>query len=217
MFIYELEKEEYITLAVKMKDREPMEWKCRVMETSLKGRCALVEPVTFEDKILNFGTEGVIAEAVAIRDGKPVMFKGCAVQYVRTNNARYHAIICKNNGVNLNRRTHFRVAIDEYCYVNHGKATIDAYIRDMSSSGFSFVVGHYDKDQKMDYVQLIYTDKMLDRDITVTGRVVRLEKYDNGKAVFGCYMIPRPEIDKYLNEKQRRMLKHSSGASEEAE
>lgn len=206
MYIYELEKEEIVTLTIKMKEREKMEWKCPVVDMSVKGRCILVPPLKYDDKILTFGKEGVIAEVVAIRDGKPVIFKGCYVQYIKMKENKYHAIICKENGVNLNRRSHFRVPIDEYCYVNHGKATVDAYIKDMSSTGFSFIVGHYDN-QQMEFVQLLYKDSMIGVDISVMGRVVRREDREDGKTLFGCYMIPRPDIDKYVNERQRRTMK----------
>lgn len=206
MFIYELEKEEVVTLTIKMKEREKLEWKCPVVDVSVKGRCILVPPLKYDDKILTFGKEGIIAEVVAIRDGKPVIFKGCNVQYIKMKDAKYHAIITKENGVNLNRRSHFRVPIDEYCYVNHGKATVDAFILNMCVSGFAFIVGHYDN-PNMDFVQLSYTDKSLGTDVSVMGRVVRREDREDGKTLFGCYMIPRPDIEKYINARQRKIMK----------
>lgn len=206
MFIYELEKEELVTLTVKMKERDKMEWKCPVLDVSAKGKCILVPPLKYEDKVLAFDKEGVIAEVVAIRDGKPVIFRGCYVQYIKFRDQKYHAIITRENGVNLNRRSHFRVPIDEYCYVNHGKATVDAYIVDMSSSGFSFIVGHYDN-QNMEYVQVLYKDTLMDMEISVMGRVVRREDREDGKTLFGCYMIPRPEIDRYITTRQRKIMK----------
>ena len=206
MYIYELEKEEVVTLTIKMKERDKMEWKCPVLDTSVKGKCILVPPLKYEDKVLTFGSEGIIAEVVAVRDGKPVIFKGCHVQYIKFKDQKYHAIIAKENGVNLNRRSHFRVPIDEYCYVNYGKATIDAYILDMSSTGFSFIVGHYDNND-MDYVKVIYTDTMMGTDVSVMGHVVRREDREDGKTLFGCYMIPRPDIDKYIMARQRKIMK----------
>ena len=158
MYIYELEKEEVVTLTIKMKERDKMEWKCPVLDTSVKGKCILVPPLKYEDKVLTFGSEGIIAEVVAVRDGKPVIFKGCHVQYIKFKDQKYHAIIAKENGVNLNRRSHFRVPIDEYCYVNHGKATVDAIIKDIGFSGFAFIISHWD-DVKMDFIQLSYHDK----------------------------------------------------------
>lgn len=206
MYIFELEKDEVVTLKIKMKERESMEWKCPVIDVSIKGKCILVSPLKYGDKILTFGREGIIAELVAIRDGKPVIFKSCHVQYIKLKNLKCHAIICKEKGVNLNRRSHFRIPIDEYCYVNNGKATIDAYIPEMSVSGFSFIVGHYDN-QEMDYVKLIYTDTLLEKDISIMGRVVRRSEREDGKTLFGCYMIPRPDIEKYINVRQRKIMK----------
>lgn len=206
MFIHELEKDSIVTVTVKMKEREKMEWKCPIVDVSEKGKCILVPPLKFEDKVLSFGAEGVMAECVAVIDGKPVIFKGCYIQYIKLKENKYHAIITKENGTNLNRRAHFRVPIDEYCYVHNGKATIDAFITDMSSTGFSFNVGHYDG-APMEFVKLSYTDKMVDTDVSVMGRVVRQETKEDGRSVFGCYMIPRPDVDKYINERQRRTMK----------
>jgi len=208
MYLYEIEKGEEVTLTLKMKDTEKYEWKCPIVEVSVKGNCILVPPLKIEDKILTFGQETVYAEIIYIKDGKPIVFKGCFVQYIKTKENKYHAIICKNAGNNLNRRSHFRVSIDEYCYVNHGKATIDAMCLDMSSTGFSFLVGHYDG-QEMEFVHMIYRDNIVGADINVMGRVVRRVDREDGKTLFGCYMIPRADVDKYLSARQRKTMKRT--------
>ena len=112
MYIYELEKEEVVTLTIKMKERDKMEWKCPVLDTSVKGKCILVPPLKYEDKVLTFGSEGIIAEVVAVRDGKPVIFKGCHVQYIKFKDQRYHAIIAKENGVQGRVTLQFTVNVD---------------------------------------------------------------------------------------------------------
>lgn len=206
MYIYELEKDEIVNLTVRMKDHDQMEWRCPVVETSSKGRCILVPPLKYDDKVLTFETDGIVAELVAIRDGKPFVFIGCHIQYIKTKNVKYHAVICKGPGVNLNRRSHFRVSVDEYCYVNNGKATIDALVTDMSASGFAFVVGKYDG-LEMDFVKILYTDTALATDISVMGRVVRRVDREDGKTLFGCYMSPRPDVEKYVAARQRSLMK----------
>lgn len=206
MYIYDIEKDETVTVIIKMKDRDGMEWRCPVVDVSMKGRCILVPPIKYKDKVLTFGKEGVIVELIAIRDGKPVIFKGCSIQYIKLKDDKYHAIICRERGANLNRRAHYRIPIDEYCYVNNGKATIDAYLLEMSFTGFSFIVGHYDN-QEMEYVKVTYTDTLLNLDITVMGRVVRKKEREDGKTLFGCYMIPKSDIEKYLTSRQRKIMK----------
>ena len=206
MYLYELEKGEEVTLTIKMKNSEKFEYRCPVVEVSVKGNCILVPPLKFEGKILKFDQEKIFAEVIVIRDNKPIIFRGCFIQYIKTKENTYHAIICKNIGANLNRRSHYRVSIDEYCYVNHGKATIDAMCLDMSSAGFSFLVGHYDG-QEMDFVHMIYRDRIVDADINVMGRVVRRVDREDGKTLFGCYMIPRADVDKYLSTRQRKTMK----------
>ena len=59
----------------------------------------------------------------------------------------------------------------------------------------------------MDYIKLVYTDTLMDMDISVMGRVVRRVDREDGKTLFGCYMIPRQDIDKYITARQRKIMK----------
>jgi len=208
MYIYELEKEAPLTLTVHLPDKRVMEWKCQVLDNSIKGRCVLVPPLkNEEDKIINFDPDvKVDAEVVIIKDEKPLIFKNCYLQLIKLKDKKVHAIICKQAGANFNRRAYFRIPIDEYCYVNHGAATVDALLLDMSASGFGFIVGHYDG-APMEFVQVSYHDRLMNTDIKVMGRVVRRIDQDDGRAFFGCYMIPRPDIVKYINTRQSKTLK----------
>lgn len=206
MRIYEIEKNTEVILEVKCKGMNSLEWKCPVVETSIKGKCILVPPLKSNDKILSFKNADIIAQITCIIDEIPYVFKGCSVQYIKTKTNSYHAIICNENGVKINRRSHFRVNIDEYCYVNHGKATIDAIIKDISFSGFSFVVSHWD-DVKMDFIQLTYHDSITNNDVILTGRVVRTQNLENDKTLIGCYMIPKESVNRYINERQRKTMK----------
>lgn len=208
MFIYELEKEAPLTLTVHLPDKKVLEWKCQVVDNSPKGRCVLVPPLKNEDgKIINFDPDIKIeAEVVIIKDEKPLIFKNCYLQLIKLKDKKLHAIICKQTGINYNRRAYFRIPIDEYCYVNHGSATVDALLLDMSASGFGFIVGHYDGNP-MEFVQVSYHDNLMNTDIKVMGRVVRRIDKEDGRTFFGCYMIPRPDIVKYINTRQSKSLK----------
>ena len=205
MYIYEIEKDTPLTLTVHLPDKTVMEWKCKVLDSSQKGKCILVPPLkNEEDKILNFGPElNINAEVVIIKEEKPFIFKNCTLQLLKMKDKKIHAIICKQIGMNYNRRAYFRIPIDEYCYVNYGAATVDAMLLDMSASGFAFVVGHYDG-QPMEFVQVSYHDNLMNTDVKVMGRVVRRIDQEDGRTFFGCYMIPRPDIVKYINTRQAK-------------
>lgn len=208
MYIYELEQDAALTLTVHLPDKTVLEWKCQVLENSTKGRCIIIPPLkNVEGKIINFAPDvRVDAEVVIIKDGKPFIFKNCHLQLIKLKDKKVHAIICKQPGINYNRRAYFRIPIDEYCYVNHGTATVDALLLDMSASGFGFIVGHYDGNP-MDFVQVSYHDSLMNIDIKVMGRVVRRINQDDGRTFFGCYMIPRPDIVKYINTRQSKTIK----------
>lgn len=207
MYIYELAKDEHVTLTVHLPDKKVLEWKCQILDVSAKGKCILVPPLKLDEKILNFGpNDKYEAEIVSSKDDKPLVFKSCTMQLLKLKDKKVHAIICKTIGINLNRRAYFRIPIDEYCYVNYGSATVDALLRDMSASGFSFIVGHYDGND-MEFVNVSYHDSLMNRDIKVMGRVVRRIDQEDGRTFFGCYMIPRPDIVKYINTRQSKTLK----------
>lgn len=207
MYIYELEVGTVVSVEVKKNDSDsPYIWQCPILDLSTKGKCILVPPIKMDGKVVDFSSPDLIVQTFIIMDEKPIIFRGCNIQYLKMKEDRFHAIICKNEGVSRNRRSHFRVPLNEYCYVNHGKATIDAMIRDISSSGFCFSVGKYDGAQ-MDFVKVQYHDTLIDKDVHLIGRVVRRVDQEEGRAIFGCYMIPRPEIDKYIAERQRKTLK----------
>lgn len=206
MKIYEIEKNTEITLEVKCKGTNSLTWKCPVLETSLKSKCILIPPLKMDDKIINFDSADITAEVISIIDGIPYVFKGCSIQYIKTKEKSYHAILCKQNGAKVNRRSHFRIPLDEYCYINHGKATVDAIIKDIGFSGFAFIISHWD-DVKMDFIQLSYHDSITNYNIQLTGRVVRTQKIDDHKTLVGCYMIPKDALNRYINERQRKTMK----------
>lgn len=207
MYIYELEKEEQITLTVHLPDKKVLEWKCQITDVSQKGKCIIVPSLKLENKILDFGANlRYEAELVYIQEDKPLVFKNCTLQLIKIKDQRVHAIICKSIGIKLNRRAYFRIPIDEYCYVNYGAATVDALLLDMSASGFAFVVGHYDGND-MEFVQVSYHDSVMNTDVKVMGRVVRRIDQEDGRTFFGCYVIPRPDIVKYINTRQGKMAK----------
>lgn len=210
MFIYELEVGETVSLTVKMKEKESFDWKCEVLQTLERGRCILVEPLMHDGMLINFDDANISAELVAIRDGKPVIFRSCHLQYLKTKDNSYHAIATKEVGVNLNRRQYFRVTVDEYCYVNYGKATVDAFLIDVSYAGFGFVVNHWDN-ADMGQVMLTFRDRDFDKEVVLTGRVVRRVDREDGSTVFGCTMIPKPATDAYVNMRQRKNISSKAG------
>jgi hypothetical protein len=170
------------------------------------GNCALLEPFTVDNKILSFAGDNISLQASTIIEGKLAVWRPCKIQLLRLKGNSLHALICMNDSISVNRRNAYRVDVNEYCYVNTGKATVDAMIVDISSTGFAFTVGKYDGDN-IEFLQLNYHDSLLDVDVQLNGRVVRRVERDNGSFLFGCVMTPKDAVDKYINQRQRKMIR----------
>lgn len=206
MKIYEIEKDQNINLDIHIENGKDLTWICPVKECFPKKNCIIVSVLKIDDKILNLNQIDHKAVVTIIQDEKPFIFKPCSTQYIQLNNEKYHAIFCTQSGVHINRRNYYRINVDEYCYVNYGKSVLDAFITNISSSGFAFIINDWDA-VKMEFIQLSYYDSLLERDISLTGRVVRIEPKENGKTLVGCYMIPQKNITNYIQERQRRMIR----------
>ena len=205
MYINEIPNQSTVSVEVKIPGKIPANFKAKVVESSLKGKCIFLKPLKEYDKIINFEVPNISIDTVFLLEGKPVIWRSCVIKYLKYKGETYHAIICKNDGKYINRRDHFRVPVDAYCYVNHGKATVDALIRDISSTGFSYSVGRYDGPD-MESVKVNYDDELIGINISLEGHVVRKDINESGKTVFGCHMAQRTDINRYINERQRKLL-----------
>ena len=206
MNIFELKNGDVITITLTSEGKLPLVFKSTVQQTSVKNNCALLDPIIVDDKVVNFNTPGIQLVASLPIDGKLMQWRGCVLQYLKNKDKAYHALICKNRGTFTNRRGSFRVPVDEYCYVNNGKATIDALCLNVSNTGFAFVVGKYDG-TPMTFVTVTYRDSLLDLDVTLKGKVVRSESKDNGRVIFGCRLLNDCQINKYLSIRQRKLAR----------
>lgn len=210
MYIYELNSGDTVTVTVICENKAPMEFKSTVVKNSAKSRCVLLVPITSDGKVIGFGSDAVHITATTLIDGKVMQWRGCHIQYIKANGNAYHALICSNTGAFINRRGAFRVPIDEYCYVNNGKMTVDALCLNVSNTGFAFVVGQYDG-SPMDHVRVSYHDNLLNIEVNLEGRVVRVEDKGNGSTLFGCKLIPNNHIGRYVSLRQRKMASLRKG------
>ena len=139
MYINELEVGTKLSVELNLDGKIPATLYSEVVNTISSKRAILIQRLIKDDKIVTFDTDGLKITTTVIVDNKPYMWRNCHIQYLKLKDKSYHAIICKENGVQLNRRSHFRVGVNEYCYVNYGKATIDALLLDISFTGFAFI------------------------------------------------------------------------------
>ena len=89
---------------------------------------------------------------------------------------------------------------------------MDVILKDLSDTGFAFVVDHEIEDATGLSVRLVFKD--FDRNYDLTGFIVRLVKVEEEKYVYGCRMTMRNQlINHYISMKQRQMLANQSGAN----
>lgn len=210
MYIYELEKDDVVNIRIEVDGKKHMEIQSTIIGTSEVAFCALLEPIRYENKILNFSSDCIKLTAEAVVGNKPFIWRGCMITLVTYGKVKYHALICKNRGVSVNRRQAFRVPVTEEGSVNNGSRTVDATCIDVSSTGFSFVTDNYDS-IPMENVVLNYHDNLLDIDVQLSGVVVRKEKRENNKTLFGCRIMTAgaiaDKLAKYISDRQRKMVK----------
>ncbi len=209
MFIWELPQNSELTVEIKAEDKMPLEFKSQILLSSQRGKCVFLEPLREDNKILNFDVSDIRITAYYITgEDLPIVFKKCTMQYISHNEHKYHAVICSENGVNQNRRNHFRVPVDEYCHVNNGKATVDGIMVNVSSTGFAFVVSHWDN-SPMDQVLVSYHDTLLNMEFKIKGKVVRTEPREGDRTLFGCRILLCANIEKYISARQRKLIQVS--------
>lgn len=206
MYISDLEVGTKLSVELDLDGKIPATLYSEVVQAIHSKRAILIQKLVKDDKIVTFNIDGLKITTTVLTDNKPYIWRNCKIQYIKLNDKAYHAIICKETGVQLNRRSHFRVGVNEYCYVNYGKATVDALLLDVSFTGFEFIVGKWDGSE-MEYVNVSYHDSLLECDVNLIGRVVRTEDKEDGKKLFGCYMIQKDDVSKYINTRQRKLIR----------
>ena len=67
----------------------------------------LIEPIRYDGKIINFSGDKVHISVIYMEDGiKPLIWEGCRMQTVQAGKERYHAIVCKRDGMKWNADRH---------------------------------------------------------------------------------------------------------------
>lgn len=180
-----------------------------VVRYEVKG-VLLMDPVIYEDKLLDLSAESMsVAVVVKGEEDIPVQFKNCSVKNVRLKGENYLAVACSQEGKRVNRRSAFRIFVGERGNVEliGAGGRLEAVVRDLSMTGFSFVV---DVDEWKDEVSMVwlnfsgrYGEKM-----RLQGSVVRKDEGERGRLIVGCQIIKcANDLAGYIAFKQRENLK----------
>lgn len=175
----------------------------------------LVEPVRHDGVIINFESSSVKMSVIYIQEGeKPVIWENCVVKVMQYQKQKVHAIYSERESKRLNRRQAFRqyVGLPAALIVDETRERIDVTLKDVSTSGMSFVASPSLEAGKIGSFRLVYEDPDLKIIIQLAGVVVREEQVDENKKVFGCMLKQSSlNMNSYVATKQKLEIARRNG------
>lgn len=169
----------------------------------------LMDPVIYEDKVLNLAAEGIAVNVVVKDEDIPIQFNNCAVKNIRLKDQSFLVAACSQEGKRVNRRNAFRIFVGERGIVELvGKnRRLEAVVRDLSMTGFSFVVDVNEWEDDTTLVWLNFTGRY-DEKMRMQGSVIRKSEGEGGRLIVGCQIIKcANDLAFYISYKQRENLK----------
>lgn len=185
---------------------EKLKFKTHVSKVLPNGIC--IEPIRYQDKLVSF--EGIPISIWLYReDEKPVLWKQCVITNISFKSTTYQFVMCKQEGIQFNRRGAYRVYIGERgeAQVGAGTVPVDVTVKDVSETGFSIVTDNKFPNVDMLRVRLTFTDDWTDSVLSLWGTIVRHVELENNRVLIGCQMSDTPSnVVRFINRKQREML-----------
>lgn len=166
-------------------------------------------------KIINFSGDKVHISVIYMEDGiKPLIWEGCRMQTVQAGKEKYHAIVCKRDGMKWNRRQAYRqyLGLDGTLSIDSTRANHSVVVKDISATGVSFV-GVPDMNYlSMGPFHLTFEDKASRLKVQLTGTAVRQEPVDETKVIVGC-TVKQANLDlgTYVASKQKQEIARRHG------
>ncbi len=182
-----------------------------VVEFQKRGKIYF-EPIRVGEKLLNVRNDKIVVNLIfAVEGSKPVMWKELDVQEEIYKKRVYYTADAETKGKLFNRRGAYRqfVGAQVFAKVGTGKAEIQVMLKDISTTGFSFVYREDLGDTSHSLVVLpyVYRDDHVMFDLTVSGKIVRKQVMPDGKILYGCVLVKKNElISKFVNYKQKEQL-----------
>lgn len=175
----------------------------------------LIEPIRYDGKIINFSGDKVHISVIYMEDGiKPLIWEGCRMQTVQAGKEKYHAIVCKRDGIKWNRRQAYRqyLGLDGMLSIDSTRANHSVVVKDISATGVSFV-GMPDMNYlSMGPFHLTFEDKASRLKVQLSGIAVRQEPVDETKVIVGC-TVKQANLDlgTYVASKQKQEIARRHG------
>lgn len=134
---------------------------------------------------------------------KPVVWSLVTVKLLKVGGELKQAIVTSVEGEEINRRRVYRHKINLPGRVDYGADEEDVIIRDLGSTGFSFVSSGKGKRHGTSILIVCsYMDG--DTQVTLNGKIIRVQELENGKICYGCKFIGRTDLlNKYIRKKKQ--------------
>lgn len=206
MKILDLEPGSEIIIEIRIQ-KQKLEYRTHIME-QIKGS-AFLEPIRLNGKSLNLSSKDVVIN-ILYNDGDtpPLIWKNVSLPAVSYKGEICYQCSEKTEGTIINRRNAYRlyVGLEGIAKVGTNKKTIAVMVKDISESGFAFVVyGGKINVSAGEPVRLVFNDG--ETHLNLLGRIVRIIEMEHERYLYGCRLVVQnPDIPKYIAEKQRQKL-----------
>lgn len=217
MRIEELEPNQPIKIMVNAGGQQ-LEFSSTVLEAFPRKHLILASPIMKNDKIVSFNGKGIQTHVVVFYpDQKPIVFLNATIQTTRDrNDALCYMITSLLDSKEFNRRSAFRcyIGIDTHVRIGSHKGSLEAIIKDVSSSGFAFALRGEKELEIGESVHAVLNDYIEETaksySFHLIGNIVRSYEMDNKMVVYGCQLSAKiVGLDTYLVEKERIRLQRN--------
>lgn len=176
-----------------------------------KGK-AYFEPIRVEDRMLNLEDAKIQLNMLLPRENKkPIMWPRVKIQSEVHKKKAFYTIDAECEGKPYNRRGAYRQYVGDAVNAKVGSDTKDMKVtlKDISNSGFSFIMGDDipEDEQTMVMIQYDYKDENAGFSFALSGVVVRKQELESNKVLYGCALSKKNNlIGKFVNYKQQEQL-----------
>ena len=171
-----------------------------------------IEPIRYNNQIINFMKPDISISVIYSKsDKKPVEWRGCFMKSLEYKGKKYHAIGCKNPGVEVNRRGCLRIFVGEtgIAHMSGPMGSVQVTVKDVSATGFSYIASKGKEATIGESVRLSFEDHIHYNKFELYGTLVRVVELDENRLQFGCALTkPDNTLEEYIALRQREQARH---------
>lgn len=144
-----------------------------------------------------------VSLSYASGNSKPVVWSLVTVKLLKVGGELKQAIVTSVEGEEVNRRRVYRQKINLPGVVDYGADQEEVMVKDVGSTGFSFI-SDGNSVRHGTSIMIVCTYQDGETQITLNGKIVRVQDLDDGKICYGCKFIGRTDLlNKYIRRKKR--------------